>query len=432
MSPMKGSRRRRLVLLAAAALAALAAADDWPQWRGPTRDGRWYETGLVEHFAAAALEPTWRVAVAPGYTSPTVAAGRVFLSDRPDADHERVLCVDAATGEARWEHRYECRYSGISSRAGPRAAITIHDGRAYALGAMGHLHCLAADTGAVFWSKDLSALYAIQMPVWGIAAAPVIEGPLLLLQIGGREGAGVVALDRLSGEERWKALPDRASYATPLIIDQAGQRVAVCWTAQRIVGLAVNSGRLLWETAFPEPARLVAVADPVLDQNRLFFSDYWEGSLMLRVDPKRPAVSRLWYRKGASDQQTDALHAMITTPILDGEALYGVDSHGELRGLRAADGERLWESLELLPKLRWGTMHFVRNRDRVWIFTEKGDLAITRLTPDGLTVLSRARLIEPTKAQHARGVVWSHPAFANRAVFCRNDRELLCASLAAP
>lgn len=422
-----------LVLAVFLALCGIGRADDWPQWRGPNRDGRWNETGLVERFPTTQLAPVWRVEIAPGYTSPTVADGRVFLSDRPasPAEKERILCVAAATGAPLWQFDYPCHYAGISSRAGPRAAITVHDGRAYALGAMGHLHCLEAATGAVLWASDMNATYGIRMPVWGISAAPLIEGRLVIVQVGGKDNACLVALDRVTGKECWKALPDRASYSSPIVIDQAGMRVLICWTAQRVVGLNAASGRLLWEAAFPEPGRIIGVADPVLDGGRLFVSDFWEGALMLQVSPDQPTVSRLWYRKGQSEQQTDALHAMITTPILDGQALYGVDSYGELRCLRADTGDRLWESLELLPRDRWGTIHLVRNRDRVWMFTEKGELAITQLSPAGLTVLSRAKLIAPTKDQHARGVVWSHPAFANRCVYIRSDRELVCANLAA-
>jgi len=408
--------------------------DDWPQWRGPTRDGRWYETGVLERLPSPRLPIAWRAPISAGYTSPTVAQGRVYLSNRiaKPEEQERILCFDASSGKLLWRHVYACAYSGISYRAGPRAAVTIHDGRAYALGSMGHLHCLAAATGAVLWHRDLNAEYAIQMPIWGISAAPLVEGDLLILHIGGASNAGVVALDRVTGEERWRALPDRATYSTPIVIDQAGKRVVVCWTAARVAGLDVVTGELLWEAAFSEPSRLIGVADPIVDGQRLLVSDFWQGTMMLRLATERAAISQFWSRRGASERQTDALHAMITTPILAGAHIFGVDSYGELRCLEAATGDRVWESLELLPKSRWGTIHMVRNRDKTWMFTEKGELAITRLSPQGLEIISRSKLIEPSKQQHPRGVVWSHPAFANRRIFIRNDHELVCADLAAP
>lgn len=425
--------RQPCAVLIAALLAALASAEDWPQWRGPRRDGTWTETGLVERFAGPEIPALWRAEVSAGYSGPTVAEGRVYVTDRVarPAEVERVLCFDAATGAPLWRHTYECVYSGVSFKAGPRAAVTVHDGRAYALGTMGHLHCLEAASGKVLWARDMVAEYGAQIPVWGLCASPLIEGDLVVVPVGGKDGAGVLALDRVTGEERWRALPDRANYSSPVAITQAGRRVVVCWTAARIAGLDAATGRLLWEEAYAEPSRLIGVADPVVDGDRLFVSDFWEGSLLLRLDTAAPAVSRLWYRKGQSETATDALHSLIVTPFFDGAWLYGVDSYGELRCLEAASGRRVWESLELLPKDRWGTIHLVRNGPRVWAFTEKGELAITVLTPRGLTVLSRARLIEPTREQHPRGVVWTHPAFANRCVYIRNDRELVCASLAA-
>jgi outer membrane protein assembly factor BamB len=416
------------------ALPLLLAADDWPQWRGPHRDGIWNETGLIESFAGPQVPILWRAEISAGYAGPTVADGRVFVSDRvtKPAEAERVLCFDATTGAPLWQYTYDCVYRSISCTAGPRASITIHDGRAYALGTMGHLHCFEAATGKVLWSKDMNSLYALRVPVWGICAAPLIEGPLVVLHVGGQNNACIVALDRLTGEERWKALPDRASYSAPIVIDQAGRRVLVCWTAERVVGLDVTSGELLWQQAFPEPQRIIGVADPIYDGKRLFLTDFWEGSLMLGVTADKPEVTRLWYRKGQSEQQTDALHALIDTPYFDGDYLYGVDSYGEVRCLKADSGDRVWESVELLPKDRWASIHMVRNHDKVWMFTEKGDLAITTVSPAGLKVLSRAKLIEPTKEQHPRGVVWTHPAFANRHVYIRNDRELVCGDLAAP
>ena len=426
------TKRLVLQLLIPCLAVATLRADDWPQWRGLTRDGRWYETGIVERFESPRLQPLWTAKVAAGYTSPTVAVGRVYLSDRPEGPEEieRVLCLNAANGKTLWEYRYPCVYEKISYRAGPRAAITIADGRAYALGTMGNLHCFDAADGTVLWARDLRTEYDIRMPIWGISAAPVLVGPLCILHIGGKDNACIVALDRVTGKERWRALSDQANYSTPIIILQAGKPVLVCWTHSHVAGLDLATGKVLWETAIPEASRTIGVADPVYHGGRLLISDFWQGSLMLRCFRKRAAVERLWWRRGVSETQTDALHSLITTPILTDTSIYGVDSYGELRCLDAATGDRLWESLELLPKLRWGTIHMVRNGDKVWMFTEKGELAITTLSREGLHVISKTALIEPTKKQHPRGVVWSHPAFANRCIYVRNDEKILCASLA--
>lgn len=413
--------------------ALVVTADDWPQWRGPTRDGRWYERGIVSRFASPRLPAKWRVDIASGYTSPTVAAGRVYVSDRVSAptEQERVLCFDGETGAALWSHPYECTYRRVSFPAGPRAAISVFDGRAYSLGTMGHLLCLDAASGHVLWRHDLSTEYRARVPTWGISAAPLIEDDLVIVQAGGAPDACFIAFDRVSGEERWHALSDRPSYSAPVIIGQAGKRVLVCWTGDRVVGLEPGTGALHWAHPFPSPKMVIGVADPVIDQGRLLISDFFEGALLLQLSDDRTAARQVWRRKGQSERQTDGLHALIGTPIIDGEHIYGVDSYGELRCLQAGTGGRVWEDLSILPKTRWGTIHMVRNGDKVWMFSEKGFLIIAELTPAGYHEIGRAKLIEPTREQHRRGVCWSHPAFANRCVFIRSDTELVCADLSA-
>ena len=218
-------------------LTAPLVADDWPQWRGLNRDGVWRETGIVDKFESDQLELRWRVPISSGYSGPTVADGRVYVTDRlvRPGQIERVHCFDAKSGAEIWSHQYDCEYT-ISYEAGPRACVTIDDGRAYALGAMGHLHCFDAGTGAMLWKKDLKEEYKIRMLIWGIAAAPLIVDDLVILHIGGR-GACIVALNKKDGDEAWTALQDKASYSAPILIEQAGHEVVLCWTGDSVSGL---------------------------------------------------------------------------------------------------------------------------------------------------------------------------------------------------
>ena len=151
------------VFLSAVLLSEIAAADDWPQWRGPQRDGVWRETGIIKKFDGPQIPLLWRAKVHGGYTGPTVADGRVYLTDRltEPEEMERVLCFDVKTGKPIWTHSYECVYE-IQYRAGPRASVSIHDGRAYSLGAMAHFVCLDAVKGTVLWQKDLREEYRIR------------------------------------------------------------------------------------------------------------------------------------------------------------------------------------------------------------------------------------------------------------------------------
>jgi hypothetical protein len=177
---------------------------------------------------------------------------------------------------------------------------------------------------------------------------------------------------------------------------------------------------------------VIAITTPVVDKDRLFVTSFYDGSLMLRLRSDKLAVERLWHRRGQNELTTDALHSIISTPYLAGDSVYGVDSYGELRCLDAATGERIWENRTATPRERWSTIHMVKNGDRMFMFNERGELVIGRLSRKGFEELSRAELLEPTRVQLARrdGVCWAHPAYANRHIFARNDKELVCASLA--
>jgi outer membrane protein assembly factor BamB len=416
---------------------SVVRGDDWPQWRGPTRDGVWREAGIVEEFAGDRLEVLWRQPIGSGYCGPTVADGRVYVMDRliEPRQVERIHCFDK-WGIKLWTRSYPCIYT-ISYTAGPRASVTIEDGRAYALGAMGHLHCLDAGTGLVLWKKDLNAEYALaeakRMPIWGIAAAPLIYDDLVIIHCGGSDGACVVAFDKKDGEEQWRALDDRAQYSAPILIQQAGRPVVVVWTGDSVAGLEPSTGRVYWRYPFRAQRMPIGVATPVVDRDRVFVSSFYDGSLFLRLNQQQLAVERIWRRRGRSERDTDSLHCMISTPWLDGDFIYGVDSYGEFRCLDADTGDRLWEDLSVTNNDRWGNIHMVRNGDRYWLFNERGELVIARLSPEGLHEISRAKLLDPTLEQLRRrgGVCWSHPAYADRHVYARNDKEIVCASLEA-
>lgn len=434
--------RNALMLLGLWTAAALGIAPhaaalpyEWPQWRGDHRDGVWEQAGLVEKFATPELKPRWRVPIGSGYGGPTVGGGRVFLMDRvvEPVPQERVHCYDWKTGRQLWTHAYDSDYAGLAYPDGPRASVTVHDGRAYALGAVGQFHCFNAATGSILWSKDLRKEFQIRMQNWGISAAPLIEKDLVILQIGGTD-ACLVALDRKTGEERWRALPDRHSYSAPIVIDQAGKRVVVCVTGDRIVGVDAGTGQLYWEYPWPPKQVIITIPTPVVDRDRLLVTSFYDGAVMLRLLQDRPAVEKIWQKRGANERSTEALQGIISTALIIGDYVYGVDSYGELRCLDANTGERVWESLDAVPRNRWANIHFVRNGDKVWLFNERGQLIIAKLDPQGYHELSRAQLIKPTLGQlpQREGVCWTHPAFAYRHVFIRNDEELLCASLAAP
>ncbi|MEM7146637.1 MAG: PQQ-binding-like beta-propeller repeat protein [Verrucomicrobiota bacterium] len=425
-----------------------AAAADWPEWRGEGRLGVWAEDGLVESFEDGELKVLWRAPIGAGYSGPTVAGDFVYAMDRgPDAgaeaDVERVLCFDRATGELVWEHSYGCRYREVGYPLGPRASVTIRDGKAYAMGTMGHLHCLNAETGGVVWARALSEDYEVAMPIWGLASSPLVEGEVVIVNVGaGENGAAVVGFDKETGEEMWRRFEDKIGYTSPIVVEQGGRRVVVVWTGFRIAGLDGVTGKVLWEHETKPNRMPINVPDPALDEGgeKMLLTTFYDGSRLLALGQEGGAVGveEVWMRRGVSEKRTDGLHCMISPPYLYDGHVYGVDSYGQLRCLSLENGDRLWESVgEVVPEGRWATVFMVRNGEDTWMVTERGDLILSRLSPDGYEEVSRAKLLEPTTSLRRRGerepvdVVWSHPAFANRCVYARNDRELVCVDLSA-
>ena len=428
-----------------------AHGDDWPQWMGPRRDGVWRETGIVKTIPAAGLPVRWRAEVKGGYSGPAVADGRVYLMDydlregdianAPNdrttlAGRERVLCLDAANGRLLWKHEYDCPYA-ISYASGPRCTPTVVDGRVYTLGAEGNLFCLDAATGRVHWSKDFKKDYAAPTPLWGFCGHPLVDGNRLLCLVGG-EGSVAVAFDKDTGRELWRALSaSESGYCPPSMIESAGVRQLVIWDADKINALDPATGTVLWSQPL-KPAYGMSIMAPRVAATKqgqvLFASGIGRVGALYTLAADKPAASIAWRGDPKS-----AVYCANSTPFIAGDTLYGCDCEtGFLTAVDLATGRRLWETGE--PTLgtrrgRHGTAFLVRQGDavgddRTWLFSETGDLILARLTPAAYEELGRTHLLAPTNECFGREVVWSHPAFANRSVFVRNDRELVCVSLA--
>ncbi len=434
---MKGPsmRCRTTVLFLIVALATqLACADDWPQWRGANRDGLWREEGLLRSFPDKQVKVLWRAKIGPGYSGPTVADGRVYITDRwnEDGTSERIHCFDAKTGKNIWTHNYRCPYR-VGFPLGPRASVTVDDGLAHVLGAMGHYHCLDAKTGAVIWKQDLSKTYRTRRILWGFAAAPLIYGDLVILHIGGAGEACIIALDKKTGAERWSAVDDGMSYSAPIIVKRGKNDLLICWTKNLLVGLAPKTGKVHWQIAYKIMKNWqMSSITPLIEGDYVFVSACYDGSMLVKLSPDGLKATKVWRSRGVAYGRTDALQCVHSTPVVFGGHIYGFDSRGEMRCIKTATGARVWEDLTITPKKeKWGTAHMVQNGEITWIFNEQGEVIIAKLSPDGCKQLSRAQLIEPTHAMTGRKVCWSHPAFANRRIYARNDKELVCGDLSA-
>jgi outer membrane protein assembly factor BamB len=419
------------------------SAEDWPEWRGEGRRGVWSESGIVERFPEQGLSYAWRVPIAEGYAGPAVAGGRVFVSDFVRASGirgtERALCLDEASGDLLWKREWPVDYSGTQPKwaSGPRATPTVDGGRVYFMGGMGMLLALDTKTGKPLWKSDLVSDFEAEVPAWGVASSPLVVGNLLVTLVGGSDGATIVAFDKLTGEEKWRAISEAGDpgYAPPLIAGVGEARQLIIWHPKAVYSLEPSTGKVLWKQSH-EVGMAMTVATPVVDRDRLLVSSFFDGAMLLQLDTETTGAEMLWHKKGKSEQPRDSrgLHALITTPVIDGDMIYGIGSYGEMRGLKISTGERLWESLDLVgEQARWAAGLIVRNGDRYLVNTDRGDLVLARFTPKGYEEIDRTMLIEPTSSgggRRERGAVnWSHPAYANGHVVARNDREIVRASL---
>jgi outer membrane protein assembly factor BamB len=412
-------------------------AEDWPEWRGKGRNGIWTESGILDKFPEKGLTAVWRTPIHGGFAGPAVAAGRVFVTDFKRSSGkkgmERALCLDEKSGKILWTREWDADYQGISYDTGPRATPTVDGDRVYIVGGSGTLLSLNARTGDVIWRKDYVKDYRMQMPTWGIASAPLVDGDRLIAIVGGQPDAKVIAFDKMTGKEIWRALPSESEqgYSQPVIVAARGTRQLIIWDPTAVVALDPATGKTYWQHPFRINLSLT-LATPVFDGSRLLVSSFYNGSMLLDLAKENASV--IWKGKSNSEINTDGLHAVVNTPVIDGDYIYGICSYGQFRCLNLKTGERIWETMEVTKeKARWASGFIVRHGDRYFINNDRGELIIAKLSAQGYQEISRTQLIKPTSNPGNRrelgAVNWSHPAYANRHIVARNDEEIISVSL---
>tara|TARA_B100001123_G_scaffold390729_1_gene468566 strand:- start:2758 stop:4149 length:1392 start_codon:yes stop_codon:yes gene_type:complete len=443
--------------LLASFLTAPLFADDWPQWMGPQRDGVWRETGILESFPETGLPRQWHAKLGAGYAGPAVAGGRVIVMDRirhpDDAEKiarlkrdfgpapnynytrgitlgvERVVALDVESGKVQWVHQYDCPYTtALMYGAGPRVTPTVDQDRVYTLGSEGHLFCLQAKTGQVIWSREFQRDYKLEIPHWGVSAHPLVDGDRLICTVGGK-GTTVVAFDKYTGREIWRALDARwPGYSSPVIYQVGQTRQLVVWHGDAINGLNPETGATYWSIPIKTHWGM-AIGIPRLFREQLYVSGYPRQSALLQLNAQRPQAEIVWQgdtRRGVA--------CVMSTPMIEGGYLYGAGPGGRFMCIRLSDGKPMWESFAPSTGKRpasWANVFIVKQADRYLLANDLGELVLARLSPDGFEQVSRTKIIAPTTPLGRRTVVWSHPAFAQRSVFARNDKELVRLSLAA-
>lgn len=418
------------------------SAQDWPHWMGPEGTNEWKTTGLIDRFPDGGPTEVWSAPVGLGYSGPAVAAGRVFVTDfrcpddvkisnfeRREFDGvERVICLDEKTGKTIWEQSWDVRYT-ISYPSGPRCTPVVDEDRVYVLGAEGNLACFQVTDGKVLWSKSLKDEYGTRSALWGYAAHPLVDGEQLFTLAGGK-GSHLVALNKRTGEENWRALtaPEQG-YAPPKIIEAGGVRQLITLRPDAISSVDPATGKEYWSLPYEATSGSI-IMTPVFFDDFLYVAGYSQQSQLLRLASDRPAAEKVWENKAR-----DAISPVNVQPYFDPESkiLYGCHQNGEFRATQLPAGELVWSTPQPISErpVGSGTAFVVRQGDRFWLFNESGELIIAKMSAAGYEEIDRARVIEPSNNAFNRPVVWSMPAFANQRVYIRNDDKLICLDLAA-
>jgi outer membrane protein assembly factor BamB len=431
-----------LLILAVVNTAVSIWADSWPQWMGPHRDNVWREEGLLEKFPAGGPHVVWRVPVAGGFGGPAVTADRVFVCDfTSDADvkianferheftgTERVQCLDEKTGKQKWHYDYPVKYT-ISYPAGPRCTPIVDGDKLYTLGAEGDLICFKAETGDIVWKKNLPQEYHTKTAIWGYAAHPLIDGRKLICLAGG-EGTHAVALDKNTGAEIWRSssAPEQG-YSPPTIIDVGGKRELLLARPNALSAVDPETGHEKWSVPYEATSGSI-IMSPVRLDKYVYLGGYANKSLLVELSGDGSAATLVW-----RDKAQHGISPINVQPFVAGGVMYGFDQNGRLYAVELPSGKRLWDTTKPVSErpAANATAFIVRqgvDGDRYWLFNDSGDLIIARLTPKGYEEIDRAHLIEPTNTAFGRDIVWSMPAFANKRMYVRNDKECICVELA--
>ena len=444
----------RMTLLLCLGFTPVLQAEDWPQWLGPRRDAVWREDGIIDKFPADGPPLRWKTDLGGGYSGPAVAAGRVFGMDRqaPDTNlanakllhdgppprninflrkllpgKERVICLNEADGKILWVHQWDCPYTTVAAYAiGPRATPTVDGDRVYALGAEGNLVCLGVQGGNVIWKKDFKQSYKLKIPEWGTAAPPLVDGNKLICVVGG-QGSTCVAFDKMTGKELWRSLSAaKPGYCPPVIASLGNKRQLLIWHSDALEALNPETGHVYWSITI-KPTFGMSIGQPVVEGNRVYVMSYSRVSACIQVSENGTTAELLW--RGDTRRGIAGVHN--TAFLYDGH-IYACGNGGRYGCARLIDGDKLWSTFAPAAGERpasWANVFTVRNGNRFFLANDLGEIIIARLSPSGYEEVNRSKLIDPTHQVGRRVLVWSHPAFANRSIYLRNDREIRCYSL---
>ena len=393
---------------AAVVAAAKSTRSYWTNFRGPSRDGRYDEGPIRTTWPAGGLPLLWKQPIGGGYASFVVAEGMAFTIEQRRRQ-EIVAAYDVETGRELWTHGSDAEFIESMGGDGPRATPTWEAGRLWALGAEGDLRCFDAKTGKLHWSRNILTDNGASNLQWGMAAAPLIVDDKVVVLPGGRSGKSVVAYNKLTGAPVWKSLNDTQAYVSPMIVTLAGKRQILVETANRVVGLAVEDGSLLWETSWNTDMGINCSQPIVIDANRFFLSSgYGKGAALVAISNSGEGLTarKVW--------ENSSMKNKFNSSVLYEGNVYGLDE-GILTCVDAATGDRKWKGG------RYGYGQVILASGHLVVITDTGELVLVKATPDKHTEVARFSAIE--------GKTWNYPAIAGGRLLVRNQTQMACFDL---
>jgi outer membrane protein assembly factor BamB len=397
----------RIALAALLCSTVTLTAADWPQWRGPARDGLSSETGLLAAWPKDGPRMIWRATgLGEGYSSLAIAAGRVFTQGQRNA-RQYVMAFNAATGAPVWEAAIGSAFSE-SQGNGPRGTPTVDGTRVYALAADGGLACLDAASGRAIWSLNVLQTYGGRNPPWGISESPLVDGDRLIVAPGGR-GASIVALNKHNGSLVWRTGNEQPGYSSAVVAETGGVRQIVALTGEAAVGVRADTGQSLWRYARVSNDT-ANIATPIVRDGMAFVStDYGTGAALLKLGGQ--GVSEVYFTRDMRNH--------YSTSVLVGDTLYGF-SGSTLTAMRFATGEVLWRHRSV------GKGSVIHADQHLYVLSEDGALALVEARPDKYVEVSRFDI------PRGRYPTWTPPAIANGVLYVREQDRLFAFDIRAP
>lgn len=383
-----------------------ACAQDWPQWRGPNRDGAVRDFTAPESWPSE-LKPVWKTSVGGGYSSPIVANGKAWIHSRKN-DEELVSCLDLETGKIRWTKSYTASFAknqyANEMGKGPYATPLLHAGKLYTFGVTAVLSCFDAETGELKWRKEFPTPNTAKL-FCGTAASPIIDQGRLIVYAGDdQQGGTMVALDPATGKQLWLWKGEGPGYASPIVFETAGARHIVSMTLNSVIGIDSKTGKLLWRISWPDEWN-ENIVTPVQYKDLLIFSGVRKGSVAVRLEKSAAGwtPNHVWENK--------EILMYMNSPVVEGDYLFGMSAKrkGQYFCMEAATGKVLW-----MTEGREGANASILSAGELLFFLNSdAGLIVARRSPAGFEQVAKYSVGDKT--------TYSHPVLFNNRILIKDE-----------